>query len=207
MTASLLIVLGFFRYWPIPGEYEPADINYDIRGQELIAIEEIQQTQQEAKKPPPPAPVPPIVYPDDIIFDEIEFVAFDNFLAVDDPGVDEEVVEGPPQGATLSTRADSGPKPFRIVEPEYSKAARDRKIRAEVVIEVLVDEKGKVSEARVLKRYLVNKDKTKREFVELVGYGVEEAALAAAERWMFRPAREGGKIVRSYTTLTFSFGV
>ena len=69
------------------------------------------------------------------------------------------------------------------------------------------DERGNVSEAQVVKRYLVNKDKTERTFVQEIGYGVEEAALAAAGRWMFRPAREGGKIVRSYTTLTFSFGV
>jgi len=204
---SLLIVIAFFVFWPLPGEYEPADINYDIRGQELIAIEDIQQTRHEVRKPPPPAPMTPVVVPDDVILDEIEFAAEDNMLTVEDPGDDEELIEGPPQGTNLSMRADSGPKPFRIVEPEYSKEARKKKIRAEVLVEVLVDERGNVAEARVLKRYLVNKDKTERQFVTKVGYGIEEAALAAAQRWMFRPAREGGKIVRSYTTLTFSFGV
>lgn len=206
-VVSLLLILGFFRLWPSPGPYEPADINYDVRGQETIAMEEIQQTQQEVKKPPPPAPITPVVVPDDVVLDDVEFLAEDSFLTVDDPGQDEEIVEGPPTGANFSTRADSGPKPFRIVEPEYSGEARSRRIRAEVLVEVLVDEKGLVTEARVLKRYLVNKDKTERRFVTLVGYGIEEAALSAAEKWMFRPAREGGKIVRSYTTMTFSFGV
>ncbi len=207
LATSVLVVLLFFRLWPLPGPFEPADINYDLRGQDLIAIEDILQTQQEEKKPPPPAPMIPIVVPNDIVLQEEEFIAEDTYLVVDDPGSDEELVEGPPTGNNLSIRADSGPKPFRIVEPEYSKEAKSRKIRAEIVVEVLVDEKGLVKEARVVKRYLVNKDKTKRQFVTMVGYGVEEAALAAAERWMFRPAREGGKIVRSYTTLTFSFGV
>ncbi|MFV1981585.1 MAG: energy transducer TonB [Rhodothermia bacterium] len=40
-----------------------------------------------------------------------------------------------------------------------------------------------------------------------VGFGVEEAALSAADRWRFRPARHGGRVVQTYYTLTFRFGV
>ena len=206
-VVSLFIVLACFRWWPLPGEVRPADIDYDIRGQEVITMEEIVQTRQEKKKPPPPAPVPPVVVPDDVILDDIVLDFQDEFLAVEEIGEDVEETDGVSVGTNLSFRADSGPRPVRIVEPEYTIEARRRKIRAEVVIEVLVDERGSVSEVKIIRRFLLNKDATEREAVASVGYGLEEAAKAAASQYMFRPAREGGIAVRSFTTLTFSFGV
>lgn len=170
-------------------------------------MEEIVQTRQEKKKPPPPAPVPPVVVPNDVILDDIVLDFPDDFLAIEDTGEDVEETDGVTVGTDLSFRADSGPRPVRIVQPEYTREARRRNIRAEVVIEVLVDERGSVSEIKIVQRYLLNKDATEREAVASVGYGLEEAAKAAASQYVFRPAREGGIAVRSYTTLTFSFGV
>jgi len=206
-VVSLFVVLAFFRLWPLPGENRPADINYDVRGQEVITMEEIVQTRQEQKKPPPPAPVPPVVVPDDVILDEIVLDLQDELLAIEDIGEDVEEEDGATIGTNLSFRADSGPRPVKIVEPEYTREARRRNIRAEVVVEILVDELGGVSEITVVGRFLLNKDATEREAVASVGYGLEEAAISAAAQYMFRPAREGGIAVRSYTTLTFSFGV
>ena len=130
-----------------------------------------------------------------------------DFLAIEDTGVDAEAEVGVPLGDNMSFRADSGPKPVRIVEPEYTREARRRNVRAEIVVEVLVDERGQVAEARVIERYLLNKNEDDKEAVAEVGYGLEEAAQEAALRWMFRPARERGKAVRSYTNVTFSFGI
>lgn len=207
MVGSLFLVLAFIRWWPLPGPDLPADINYDVRGQEVITMEEITQTRQEAKKPPPPPPIPPVVVPDDVILDDVEFEVADHFLAIEDTGEDVEETDGATVGSNLSFRADSGPRPVRIIEPKYTREARRRNIRAEVVIEVLVDERGGVSEVKVIGRFLLNKDATKREAVASVGYGLEEAAETAALQYIFRPAQEGGIAVRSYTTLTFSFGV
>jgi protein TonB len=75
------------------------------------------------------------------------------------------------------------------------------------MVEVLVDERGRVSEKRIIDRFLYGKRDDPPEPVEHVGYGIEEAALSAAERWQFRPAKHGGRTVRSYYTLTFRFGV
>ncbi len=207
LAVSLLLVWAGFRWWPLPGPYEPADINYDVRGQEVITMEEITQTRQEVKTPPPPAPLPPVVVPDDVVLEDVELEFPDDFLAIEDTGTDAEAEVGVPTGNNMSFRADSGPKPVLIVQPQYTREARRKNVRAEVVLEVLVDERGQVSEIRVIKRYLLNKDKTEREAVAVIGYGLEEAAQKAAAGWMFRPAREGGKAVRSYTTLTFSFGI
>lgn len=170
-------------------------------------MEEITQTRQEQKKPPPPAPLPPVVMPDDVILEDIELIFPDDFLAIDDTGDDVEETDGTPVGDNLSFRADSGPRPVRIVQPEYSREAQRRNIRARVVVEVLVDERGSVADVKVTRRVLLNKDATEKESVDSIGYGIEQAAIDAATQYMFRAAREGGVAVRSYTTLTFTFGV
>ncbi|NNF04715.1 MAG: energy transducer TonB, partial [Rhodothermales bacterium] len=155
----------------------------------------------------PPAPLPPIVVPDDIELDEVVIELSDETLAVEDPGQDAEVQEGNTTGDQFSARADRGPRAVWIVEPEYTRAADRRDVRAEIVVEVLVSRTGRVEETRIIERYLVDKDQTKREPVDQIGHGLEESALDAASRWRFEPAIERGQRVQSYTTLTFVFGV
>ena len=207
LALSLLVVLSAVKFWPALLDDEPADITYNVRGQEVIAIEEIVPTQQELRKPPPPAPLPPIVVPDDVILEDVDFDIKDSPLAIDEYGEDAEVSEGDVQGpVTAAPAAQTAPKPVRFVEPEYTREAQRKRIRAEVVVEVLVDERGRVQDARILERYLLDKDH-EREAVGELGFGLEESALSAAERWMFRPARENGRPVRSFTQLTIKFGV
>lgn len=208
LVASLFLVTACFRFWPLPDPGERPDITFNIRGQETIAIEEIQQTKQASKKPPPPAPLPPVIVPDDVYLDEVELDLDNNMLETENPGEETDVRDREATGdENRMVRADSGPKPVRIVQPEYTSEAKRRNVRAEVIVEVLVNEYGRVEDVRVLERYLLNKDMTRKEAVTAVGYGVEQAAISAAERWMFRPAISNGRAVRSYTTLTFSFGV
>jgi protein TonB len=180
---------------------------FDVRGQELIEMEEILQTRQEEKKPPPPAPLPPVVVPDDIELEVQEIEISDQTLAVEDPGTDAELKEGDTSGEQMSARSDRGPRAVWIVEPEYTRAADRRDVRAEIIVQVLVSRAGRVEEASVIERYLIDKEQTEREPVDEVGYGLEDAALDAARRWRFEPAIERGQRVQSYTTLTFVFGV
>lgn len=208
LAASIVFVTLMFRLWPLPSGDAPPDITYHVNGQELIQMEEIIQTQQQVKKPPPPAPLPPIVVPDDAYIEPDELVITDSFLDIDDPATDAEVEEGTADvSSPAPAQAETAAKAVRFVEPEYTREARRRKIRAEVIVEVLVDERGQVKDAKVVERYLLGKADEDREPVNSIGYGLEESALAAAERWMFRPARQGGKPVRSYAQLTFSFGI
>ena len=158
---------------------------------------------------PPPAPLPPIIVPDDeIIEDEIELDFTDSYLPIDDPGLDQRLTPGDPIGAPTSTaRVAVGPKPVRITEPEYTRAAKRKKIRAEVVIEVLIDEKGRVEASKIVERFLLGDGDDPKQPVALIGYGLEDAAMNAAARWLFRPARKNGTPVRSRHEVTFKFGV
>lgn len=207
LVLALLLVIAAFRFWPSPSGEIDESMVFDVRGQELVQIEEILQTRQQEKKPPPPAPLPPIVVPDETQLDEVVIELSDETLAVEDPGDDAEQQEGNTTGEQFSARADRGPRAVWIVEPEYTRAADRRNVRAEIVVEVLVSRTGRVDETRILDRFLIDKDQTERDPVERVGYGLEEAALDAAKRWRFEPAIEQGQRVQSYTTLTFVFGV
>jgi protein TonB len=209
MAVSLLALVAAVKLWPVPGDAAPTDLVYTTRGPETIQFEEIVQTRQQRQTPPPPAPLPPIIVPDDRVIDEeFELDITDSFLPVDNPGLDQRLTPGDPIGAQpTSARAEIGPKPVRIVEPEYTRDAKRKKIRAEVVVEVMIDEKGRVQDSKIVERFLLGDDDDPKQPVDQLGYGLEEAAVSAAERWLFRPARQNGTPVRSQHELTFKFGV
>lgn len=199
-------MVGLIKFWPVPTEaFDPNEV-FDARGEISIEIEEIvQTTHAQRKAPPPPAPIPPVVVPDDVFLEEQPLDLTENALAIDEPGEDTEAQEG--EVATGPRRsATTAPKLFRFVEPEYTREARRKRVRAEVVVEVLVNAKGRVEETRVVERYLLGRNQEREPTMQL-GYGLEESALTAAGQLGFRPARQDGKPVSSYTTLSFSFGI
>jgi len=203
MVAALLSLNLLARYWP-NWSSEPDDHRvFDTRG-EPIELEMIEQTRQAAKPPAPPTPLPPVVVPDDVVLD-FEEVDPSEEITVEEEG--DEEGEGEIAGPRLVAQADQGPRPIRFVEPEYSAEARKRKVKATILVEVLVDELGRVLQTRIIDRFVYENKGDPPVPVSQIGYGLEEAALAAAERWRFRPARHGGRAVQTYTTLTFRFGV
>ncbi|MDX1546700.1 MAG: energy transducer TonB, partial [Rhodothermales bacterium] len=115
--------------------------------------------------------------------------------------------EGDADASTSAPSVETAPKPVRIVEPEFPRAARRKGVRAEVVVRVLVDARGRVQQTEIVERFLLKGREDAREAVPEIGFGVEESVLAAAERWLFRPARKDGQAVTSYTTFTLSIGV
>ena len=207
LACTLLIAIALVKWWPASeGTSEP--LRYGGREQERIQMAEVVPSSQALKRPPPPAPLLPVVVPDEIVLEEVEIdVSDENVLAITDPSDDDAFAEGTPDGQVVSTGAARAAKPVRFVEPEYTREARRKRVRAEVVVEVVVDERGHVQQARILERYLLGSDDAPKRLVETIGYGLEEAALAAAKRWQFRPALQGGKAVADQTTLTFFFGV
>lgn len=96
-------------------------------------------------------------------------------------------------------------RPVRIVQPQYTEEARSKRIKAKVAVEVQLDESGKVISSRIAKRWLIgrNGEETPTEKLE---YGLEEAALVAANRHLFRPAKLNGKAIPSNYTLDMQFG-
>ena len=155
---------------------------------------------QQDKAPPPPAPLPPIEKPEPAEQEEVALDFFENALPIEKSPARRE-------GESTPAPAVIGPRPVRYVEPEYTQAAKKRQIRASLEVQVVIDKRGRVEKARVLKRFLLDEESNRRKAVDVIGYGLEEAALAAARQWRFRPARKGREPVSSTTTLTFSFGI
>lgn len=83
-------------------------------------------------------------------------------------------------------------KPERIVRPEFTNEARTVGVDGRVVVEVMVDERGDVSSAKVVKG---------------LGHGLDEASLDAAKRTHFQPATRCGKPVAAPFLLAMKFSL
>ncbi len=81
---------------------------------------------------------------------------------------------------SLKTQADA------VYPPE----ARAKKLEANVGLELVVEEDGTVSDAKA---------------TAPAGNGFDEAAIAAARRFTFEPARQNGKAIRSSVQFTYEF--
>jgi len=80
------------------------------------------------------------------------------------------------------------PRPVNVPQPAYTDRAREAGVEGKVRVELTVDETGRVIAVRVLQG---------------LGYGLDEAAVAAAERASFAPAVRCGKPSRA----TFTMGI
>jgi protein TonB len=204
----LLGCIGLVQWWPIilqaPAHLEP------VERRETVELTRVEPTVQGPEQPPPPPPevqAPPVEVPDDVV---LPVEQLDLSLPQDLPPAD-----GGSRGETAGDDAVSStgeavsgrpPKPVRLVEPRYTSAARAEGIRARIIVEVLVNEKGEVEEGRIVQRYVLDEEGRILRPVDRIGYGLEEAALSAAQEWRFRPGRRDGIAVSAYTRVTFSFG-
>jgi hypothetical protein len=199
LALALLVVRG----WPGGGSSAPAELFRD-RPDDRIQIREIQPTSQsQEKNPPPPAPLPPVVVPDEVLVkEELDFG--ESALRVETPEDDARLQDGADRAPT-ARQPDSGARLLKNVQPTYPAAARDDEVRARIQVEVEIGTTGRVQSATVRRRWRLHEDGS-AEPVDQLGYGLEEAALAAAERSLFRPATSGGTPVVSRKVLTFTFG-
>ncbi len=95
----------------------------------------------------------------------------------------------PPRDTAASEPRVTLPVPLLRPPPVYPKAARRKGIEGTVLVEVLVGRDGLVEKARVVKSVR----------------GLDKAALAAARRWVFDPARSGDKPVAARVTVPIEF--
>jgi len=100
-----------------------------------------------------------------------------------------QVVSGP--GDVL--RMGPGVTPPRLlhkVEPEYSPIARADHVQGTVVLQVIVDEKGRATNVTILSP---------------LGFGLDESAQAAVQTWEFAPGMKEGKPVKILATVEVNF--
>jgi len=202
-VAVLLLVTALVRWWPAQtAQHSPTP--FRDQPAERIQIRDIKPTSQSQElTPPPPAPLPPVVVPNDVLVrNELEIGTSD--LRVEVPGDDERMQDGADR-APAGRQPDTDARLLRNVQPNYPSAAREDRVRARIEVEVHVAKTGRVQDAQVRRRWLLGEGGTSRP-VSTLGYGLEEAALAAARRSLFRPARANGQPVPTRKVITFTFG-
>ena len=99
----------------------------------------------------------------------------------------------PAQAATTADGCDeppAKPKPKNVPQPAYTDRAREAGAEGKVRIELTVDETGRVVSVKVLSG---------------LGYGLDEAAVAAAQSATFEPAIRCGKPTRATFTISMRF--
>jgi TonB family protein len=84
----------------------------------------------------------------------------------------------------------SAPEPIYKVEPDYSEEAREAKFQGKVILEIVVDETGKVTNVRVIRP---------------PGMGLDEKAVEAVAKWRFRPGHKDGKPVPVMANVEVNF--
>ncbi|HEX7182596.1 MAG TPA: TonB family protein, partial [Thermoanaerobaculia bacterium] len=84
------------------------------------------------------------------------------------------------------------PEMLSGAQPRYSETARRARIQGTVILEAVIDQKGRVTDLRVLKS---------------LPMGLDQSALDAVREWRFRPATLEGRPVKVYYTLTVNFQI
>jgi protein TonB len=77
-------------------------------------------------------------------------------------------------------------------QPRYTELARRAGIQGTVILEAVIDRKGRVSNVRILKG---------------LPMGLDTEAVSAVQDWIFEPARMEGRPVSVYYTLTVNFQI
>lgn len=84
----------------------------------------------------------------------------------------------------------SPPELVSSVPPEYPEVARKANVKGKVSLELIIDEKGDVTSAKVLKG---------------LPMGLDRAASDAVKKWKYKPATSYGKPVKVYLPVTVTF--
>lgn len=84
------------------------------------------------------------------------------------------------------------PKQISGRQPRFTELARRSGTQGSVILEAVIDERGRVRDVRILKG---------------LPMGLDQEAVAAVRDWVFEPARLGERPVKVYYTLTVHFEI
>lgn len=194
VVALSILLIGF--KWDMQNKKE---FKVDLEEQDVVEMEDVQQTKQEVKPPPPPKPPVPMEVPNDEIIEDQD-VDFDASLDLDesldtsqgppppDEGEEEEeqevfvVVEDSPQlqGGLAALQS----------EVEYPEFAKKAGIEGRVFVQFVVDENGNVQNPKVTRG---------------VHKLLNEEAIRAVKQMKFTPGRQRGKPVKVQMSLPVTF--
>ncbi len=183
VVLSLVIMIGVFY------SFKKFDIAILLPESPDIKIEimEIPPTQQIQRPPAPPKPLIPVEAEDDDMLDDVTIeetdIVFDNY--------DDAPPPPPPEEDEVYEFFAVSEKPQIIKKevPVYPDLARKAQIEGKVVITVTIDKTGNVEKANVFKSIPM----------------LDEAAVAAAMRCKFKPAKQRDKFVKVKMNIPFDF--
>lgn len=183
LSLSLLIMIAIFF------SFKTFESSMELPEQPDITIEtiEIPQTQQFQKPPPPSRPSIPVEAEDDEMLDD---VTIEDTEVTFEP-MDELPPPPPPEEEEVFEFFAVSEKPVILHKetPVYPDLARKAGIEGIVVVTVTIGKTGLVEDARIFKSLPM----------------LDEAALAAAKKCKFKPAKQRDKFVKVKMNIPFHF--
>ncbi|MBI9070340.1 MAG: energy transducer TonB [Melioribacteraceae bacterium] len=193
MIIAILVVILAFKFFPRWGDGQAMAIEAP---QELVNVEDIDNTRQENKPPPPPKPPIPIEAPTDDVLEDLEIeeteIDMEAVVEAPPPAMEEEEEE---EEAVFFVAVEDMPEPIggigaiqqKIIYPEIAKRAG---VQGRVFVKAYVDENGNV---------------TKVDLIRGIGAGCDEAAMDAVMKTKFKPGKQRGKAVKVQVAIPIVF--
>jgi protein TonB len=198
LILSLGIVILAFR---ADIQADSDEFNLSLSEQEVVLMEEIQQTEQVERPPPPPRPPVPVEVPDDTI---LEDEALDLDVTLDMDGA---VTDLPPPPPPPVEQVEELPEPeiFVAVEQmpeiiggdnkvyeylEYPELARQAGMQGLVIVAIVVDELGIPNSPTIARS---------------AGEVLDRAARDAVLKLRFIPGRQRGRAVKVRMSVPIRF--
>jgi protein TonB len=202
VEAGLVVSLGVL-VWLIRAPIYPSDEVFEVTlsEQEVVEMEEVQQTKQMMKPPPPPRPPVPVEVADDAIIDDEE-LNLDVTLDMDEAAA---YIPPPPPEPEEATPVEDVSEIFVVVEEmpeiigghskiyeylEYPTIARQAQMEGLVIVQVVVEPDGTGSNPIIAKS---------------AGKVLDEAAIEAVKQLSYKPGRQRGRAVRVKLAIPIRF--
>lgn len=183
MFSSLVIFVMLFLFVPYA---EPRP--YELKKEIITMVEEISAMMEKFEEPPPvERPKVAIEAESEVAEEAVETIAITEFQ--------EDIIRTMPTGPEIEIvpyyKVEVKPKPIHIPKPRYPELARKAGIEGNTVIKALVNIDGSIIEAKVLK--------------SSGNQMLDQAALTAARRAKFTPAKQRDKYVRVWVSIPIKF--
>lgn len=181
--SGILVLISTFLLFPRATNTMELDEEIQI----IIEQIDIPQTEQFDQPPPPARPSVPVESESEDVADDVTLDEFnlDDFDAWDAP-------PPPPEGPRVKfIPYDDPPVPLTPIRPKYPEIAQEAGIEGTVVVQVFVDDRGRVKDTVILKG--------------IPNTGLDEAATVAIRAVRFRPARQRERAVGVWISIPVNF--
>jgi protein TonB len=185
---SLALALGLFLLVFLTWQSVEIKAYQSMRKQQIIEVQDIPKTRQVKQPPPPPRPAVPIEtesedVPEDV---EIETTELEAVIDVAPPPPPD---EAPPPDEFWW--AEDMPELTHYAVPDYPEIAKKAGLECNVIVYILVDEKGNPAKVKIAK--------------PCGKAGFNEAAEKAAWECKFTPGKQNDKPIRVWVSIPFRF--